>query len=288
LFVNKPDLRPYGLKPNQIYYEVDLFPRGKYSQPDEAAVRAAARRLVASGHPFDDPVQLDIERWKWDTHATTEAVAADSMKKLIQAIRWFKDEAPRYTKVGYYAVGPNRQYWPTQKPAASSPAFAKWQGSNDLLAPLIAETGALYPSLYTFYNDRAGWVKYAKANIAEAKRIGGGRPIYPFLWPSYHDGSDKGASYIDYDFWKLQLQTVKEAGVAGVIIWGGYKQQWTGDWPWWQATRDFLAEQATQRRSTSSAVTQQSTPTQAARSSATPAMATNVVQQSAPTTPSRP
>ena len=261
LFLNKPDLTQYGLKNNQIFYESDLFPLGQYSQPNEAAVRAAARRLVDSGYPTDEPVQLDIECWEWDTHWTTDAVATDSMNKLIQVIRWFKNEAPQYTKVGYYAAGPNRQYWPAQDPAASSPAFVKWQGSNDFLAPLIAEKGALYPSLYTFYNDRAGWVKYAKANIAEAKRIGGGKPIYPYIWPRYHEGGDMGQIYIDYDFWKLQLQTVKEAGATGVIIWGGYakgvREQWTGDWPWWQATRDFLAEQATQRLNTSSPVVQQ-------------------------------
>jgi hypothetical protein len=246
VFIKKPDLTQYGLKKNQIFYESDLFPLGQRSQPNEAAVRAAARRLVDSGYPFDEPVQLDIECWEWDTHYTTEAVAADSMNKLIQVIRWFKNEAPQYTKVGYYSAGPNRQYWPAQDPAASSPAFVKWQDSNDLLFPLIAEKGALYPSLYTFYNDRAGWVKYAKANIAEAKRIGGGKPIYPYIWPRYHEAGDMGLTYIDYEFWKLQLQTVKEAGVDGVIIWGGYKEQWTGDWPWWHATRAFLAELATQ------------------------------------------
>ena len=246
LFVKKPDLTQYGLKKNQTFYESDLFPLDQYSQPNEAAVRAAARRLVDSGYPFDEPVQLNVEFWEWDTHWATDAVAADAMNKLIQIIRWFKNEAPQYTKVGYYAAGPNRQYWPAQNPAASSPASVKWQGSNDFLAPLIAEKGALYPSLYTFYKDRDGWVKYAKANIAEAKRIGGGRPIYPFIWPRYHEGGDVGQIYIDYDFWKLQLQTVKEAGADGVIIWGGYREQWTGAWPWWQATRDFLAEMATQ------------------------------------------
>jgi len=245
-FIKKPDLTQYGLKPNQIFYESDLFPLGQDSQPNEAAVRAAARRLFDSGYPFDEPVQLDIERWEWDTHWATEAVAADSLKKLIQVIQWFKNEAPQYTKVGYYAAGPNRQYWAAQDPAPSNPAFVKWQGSNDFLFPLIAEKGALYPSLYTFYNDRDGWVKYAKANIAEAKRIAGGKPIYVYLWPRYHDGGNMGQIYIDYEFWKLQLQTVKEAGADGVIIWGGYKEQWTGDWPWWQATIAFLAELAAQ------------------------------------------
>jgi Hyaluronidase len=289
LYLNKPDLRPYGLKNSPIFYESDLFPLGQYSQPNEAAVRAAARRLVESGHPTDEPVVLDVERWEWDTHYTTDAVATDSMNKLIQIIRWFRNAAPPYTKVGYYAAGPNRQYWPAQDPVASSPAFVKWQGSNDFLAPLIAEMGALYPSLYTFYNDRAGWVKYAKANIAEAKRIGGGKPIYPYIWPRYHEGGDMGQIYIDYEFWKLQLQTVKDAGATGVIIWGGYmplqgaREEWTGSWPWWQATRDFLGKQATQRLNTSSLVVQQPTPTAPPSTpttsfAATPATATNVVK----------
>ena len=283
LFINKPDLTPYGLKKNQIFYESDLFPLGQYSQPNEAAVRAAARRLVDSGYPTNEPVQLDIEFWEWDTHWATDAVAADAMNKLIQIIRWFKNEAPQYTKVGYYAAGPNRQYWPAQDPVASSPAFVKWQGSNDFLAPLIAETGALYPSLYTFYNDRAGWVKYAKANIAEAKRIGGGKPVYPFIWPRYHESGDMGQIYIDDEFWKLQLQTVKAAGADGVIIWGGCTRArtWTGNWPWWQATRDFLAAQTattTAPKPPSTPTTTSSTPT--TTTSSTPTTTTS----STPTT----
>jgi hypothetical protein len=102
LFLNKPDLSSHGLKNNRLFYESDLFPLGQYSQPNEAAVRAAARRLVESGYPPDEPVQLDIELWEWDRHYGTDEVVADSLKKLIQVIRWFRNEAPQYTRVGAF------------------------------------------------------------------------------------------------------------------------------------------------------------------------------------------
>ena len=102
---------------------------------------------------------------------------------------------------------------------------------------------ALYPSLYTATTDPAEWLAIARRTISQAKRIGRGKPVRPFIWPQYHDvmRSPLAGTYIDYDYWMLQLTTIREAGAAGIVFWGGYKTKWDDTQDWWRATLDFIA-----------------------------------------------
>jgi hypothetical protein len=111
------------------------------------------------------------------------------------------------------------------------------------LDKIATQVDALFPSIYTFYTDRQGWVTYAVAQIAEARRKAHGKPVYPFLWPEYHDSAPLFAhSPIDPDYWELELNTVYQHA-DGVVIWGGYSNgpdPWNEDAPWWQVTKRFL------------------------------------------------
>jgi hypothetical protein len=139
--------------------------------------------------------------------------------------------------VGYYGTVPTRNYWaPVKKDAG---ALATWRGDNNRLAPLAQAVDTVYPSLYTFYDDVPGWTTYALANIEEARQYG--KPVYPFLWPQYHQSRKPIAG----DFWRLQLDTVFK-NADGLVIWtparGGAK--WNPDTPWWHHTVDFLKSTA--------------------------------------------
>ena len=56
---------------------------------------------------------------------------------------------------------------------------------NDQLRPLAGAVDILFPSLYTFYTDQGGWVRYAYAQIAEARRNANGKPVYVFYGQQY-------------------------------------------------------------------------------------------------------
>jgi hypothetical protein len=142
------------------------------------------------------PVNLDVEQYSVDVRLNishinpdTSTVDADILK-LKQIIGWFKDEAPTL-EVGFYDVA---------APVGGLPVPV-----ND------AELATLYPSLYTADTDPAKWVAYAQRYISEAKRIGAGRPVRPFIWPQYHDvmRGPLAGTYIDYDYWMLQLTTIR-------------------------------------------------------------------------------
>jgi hypothetical protein len=120
---------------------------------------------------------------------------------------------------------------------------AIWAAANTYLIPFVTHVDALYPSLYTSDTDPAKWVAYAQKYISEAKRIGAGKPVRPFIWPQYHDvmRSPLAGTYIDYDYWMRQLRTIRDAGASGVVVWGGYQTPWDATQGWWHATLDFIA-----------------------------------------------
>lgn len=144
-----------------------------------------------------------------------------------------------------YAGLPRRDYWR----AVSSPdsaGYKQWQAENDAMQPFVNDVESIYPSLYTFYPDQDGWVKYAKANMAEGRRIAPTKKMYPFLWPEYHNATQLVGVEVPADYWLKQLQTIKD-NADGVVIWGGWDfannrpYQWDENAAWWQATLKFIA-----------------------------------------------
>ena len=167
-----------------------------------------------------------------------------NIRKLEQIIGWFKHEAPTL-KVGFYDVAAPVTGLPvTGQQPANDTELAIWKKANSYLIPFVSRVDALYPSLYTFTTDPANWVALAQRYISEAKRISADKPVRPFIWPQYHDvmRSPLALTYIDYDYWMLQLTTIRDAGVSAIVFWGGYQRQWDDTQGWWHATLDFIAK----------------------------------------------
>jgi hypothetical protein len=250
LFIGKPDLSPYGFKRSRTVYQNELWPpKADYTTPNEAAVRSKARAVLAEGVTAAVPVILDVEQYSVDvrldiSHLNPDTSTVDAnIRKLEQIIGWFKHQAPTL-KVGFYDVAAPVTGLPvTGQHPANDTELAIWEKANSYLIPFVTHVDALYPSLYTFTTDRANWVALAQRYISEAKRIGAGKPVRPFIWPQYHDvmRGPLALTYIDYDYWMLQLTTIRDAGVSGIVFWGGYQREWDDTQSWWHATRDFIA-----------------------------------------------
>ena len=250
LFIGKPDLSPAGFKRCRTVYQNELWPpKADYTTPNEAAVRSKARAVLAEGVTAAVPVILDVEQYSVDvrldiSHINPDTSTVDAnIRKLEQIIGWFKDEAPTL-KVGFFDVAAPVMALPVtgQQPATDT-EWAISEKATSYLIPFVTHVDALYPSLYTFTTDRAKWVALALRYISEAKRIGAGKPVRPFIWPQYHDvmRGPLALTYIDYDYWMLQLTTMRDAGASGIVFWGGYQTQWDDTQGWWHATLDFIA-----------------------------------------------
>ena len=229
MYVDKPDLAESGVLPVKFVYASAIWPQDadREQLPPEDHVRALAQRL-----PADQMLVLDIEHWD---------LSDQHVDWLIQIIQWMKDELPD-RKIGYYLLLPERKYWTALADPASD-KYKDWQARNRSPQRLrLAEhVDAIFPSLYTFYNDPAGWTAYARANIAEARVYG--KPVYPVLWPQYHTGgaqpTELRGTNISASFWQQQLITAG-TNADGVIIWGGYKTTWDENADWWQATVQYI------------------------------------------------
>ena len=251
LFIGKPDLSPNGFKRSRAVYQNELWPpKADYTTPNEAAVRSKALAVLAEGVTAAVPVILDVEQYSVDvrldiSHINPDTSTVDAnILRLEQIIGWFKHEAPTL-KVGFYDVAAPVTGLPvTGQQPANDTEWAIREKANSYLIPFVTHVDALYPSLYTSTTDRSKWVAFARRIISEAKRISGDKPARPFIWPQYHDvmRGPLALTYIDYDYWMLQLTTIRDAGVSGIVFWGGYQRQWDDTQGWWRATLDFIAK----------------------------------------------
>lgn len=245
------DLSEYGLKRFDI-----LYPTMDIGDPDKVEIQAWVNG--AFGKTDHGLLGLDYEQWPVDRRRYSAAEVKASIARFRLVLKHARAAQPHF-KFGFYGVVPLRDY---NSPVGNNNAeLQNWYQANDALQPLIDDVAKsypslhsflytvqdsvdiLYPSLYTFHNAPADWVKYATANIQEAKRLAKGKPVYAYIWPEYHGGGSLGGQEIDGDFWRLQLDTLKNLDIDGVVLWNGNFATWNDDAPWWQATIDFLREQ---------------------------------------------
>jgi hypothetical protein len=236
-YTNKPSFEGYPIRPIKIIYEASFFgqDRSPMAMPSEQKVRSVAREL---GEPAE-PVVVDIERWPVKGEAS-EVQA--TVEKLVSVLSRMKDQAPNVS-IGLYGTVPIRDYWQAIR-GPGSKEYQAWQRENDRLDRIADRIDVLFPSIYTFYPDQQGWVTYAVAQLAEARRKANGKPVYAFLWPQYHNSNSKlGLQPVEPDYWELQLNTVYQHA-DGVVIWGGGgkhgRESWNEAAPWWQVTKRFM------------------------------------------------
>ncbi len=237
LYKNKPSFAGHPIRPVTLLYEARLFPgnNAPTAMPSEQTIRSIGKELQKT----PEPVVIDIERWMLKGDAQTVKA---NVSKMLKVLSWIKAEAPDI-QIGAYGTVPLPDYWRAIRGQASKEYHA-WQQDNDRLDEMTAQLDALYPSLYTFYQDRQGWVTYAVAQLREAKRKAQGKPVYAFLWPQYHESnSTLRLQPIEPDYWELQLNTVYQHA-DGLVIWGGWgangPEPWNEEASWWQVTKRFL------------------------------------------------
>ena len=239
LYADKPDLSAFGIHPITIAYAGRFgneWMRNATQLPDKASVQEVARRIDSKFRH----VVIDIEHWPLKGESS---VVQEGVSKYITVLQWFKEAAPGVA-VGYYGAPPLRDYWRAIRPPTSK-EWKSYSDDNDRLQPLARAVDILFPSLYTFYTDQGGWVRYAYGNIAEARRQANGKPVYVFLWPQYHESNRKLAgTYLPPDYWRLELETAKQYA-DGIILWGGWGSnnrpaRWDENASWWQVTKEFM------------------------------------------------
>ncbi|MGA8728521.1 MAG: hypothetical protein WB608_07200, partial [Terracidiphilus sp.] len=236
LYQGKPDLTSTGIKSLTALYSSYLWPplNDRSSPPDPNTVNSILQQAeTSSGTVF-----LDIENWPLNQ---SPSMRTESIQKYLITLQSFEQFAPSL-KFGYYSVAPEGDYYDAIS-GPNSPQYKAWQSRNDSVAPIATQAAALFPSIYTFYPNQNAWKTYAIAQIAEARRIAPGKPVYVFLWPQY-DLQGAVGDYLPIDYWAMELETARQYA-DGIVIWGGYGETWNNDAPWWLETQDFMRENGT-------------------------------------------
>lgn len=226
-YSGKPDLVRDGLIPSSVIYDRAAWKRAIVAGrlPDEASFKEQVRNRAA-GHP--GPVVIDIEYvYLSQTHGTTDAEVKNHFKLFITLAQWAHEAAPGHL-VGYYGHG----LFP-QEPGKQYAAETK---------KLIAAVDAFFPSLYVHGNQTAAqWKEKLQSLVAKARKIAPGKPVYPYLWPQYHEASPKAPKFVSGEYMKFQLQTARDCGADGVVIWSSSSFAWK-DRPWFHALLKFVAD----------------------------------------------
>jgi hypothetical protein len=225
-YAQKPDLSAAGLIRSCVIYNRPEWKSAIAAGllPDEASFKKAVE-LRAAGCP--GPVVIDIEYVNLSqTHQTTDAEVKNHFKLFITLARWAREAAPGHL-VGYYGHG----LFP-EEPGAEYASETR---------ELIAAVDAFFPSLYVYGNQTpARWKEKLQFLVAKAHRIAPGKPIYPYLWPQYHEGAPRALEFVDGDYMKFQLETARDCGAAGVVMWSSSRFAWK-DALWSQALLKFVA-----------------------------------------------
>lgn len=227
------DLTSFGIQANPIVYESSLLPS---KTSDVPASKEALRKLLNGLVPGPLPTVLDVERWS--TGNADPQVRRANVEKLVDMLKRVRD-ARGDLQYGFYGEAPTRTYWSLVDPNKRIQKGA-WSADNDRLrTDLTPHVDAVFPSLYTFYDDLSGWELYARETLAEARKFG--KPIYCYLWPQFHTSNVKlSGQYLSANFWRLELETCRKFA-DGIVIWDHSPNiEWNPDAPWWKETEKFM------------------------------------------------
>jgi hypothetical protein len=225
LYNGKPDLSGLGM----IAIVQLNQPEGISDSFDDAKTRATMQRIEG----FDGVVFLDYEVWPLSGIAPQQVAA--NIQKFKHVIEIERELAPK-ARVGYYGLIPCREYWGLVN--HDEKKMAEWRECNRQGEQIASAVDVIFPSLYTFYNDPAGWDIFAKGMIEQARRYK--KPVYVFLWPEFHVSNFllRGTN-IPPKFWRHQLELCRSLA-DGIVVWGGWKEQWDETAGWWVETKSFI------------------------------------------------
>jgi hypothetical protein len=229
---DKPDLQSLGYRQGILltgWYFFAQDENGVYER-DEVSAEVIARRVQSSLTDEDTFYAMNLEEWELD--GPPEVINA-SLVKLKRAADLIHEANPNLL-IGFYRLMPRRRPHAAYE-GADSERYQAWMAENDYIAAALEHSiDVIFPSLYVLhlgngrYTTEELWKTYATESINEAKRIGGGKPVVPYVALYYHRNgmlNPKGWRPVEPEFLLYQLATISTLA-DGVLVYDDLHRSW--------------------------------------------------------------
>jgi hypothetical protein len=180
-----PDGETVGLEqivPLTGWYFFEQRDDGSYI--NDTASESTLRQRVLNNMTNEDVFYvMNLEHWDLDGSPAETEVSLGKLKRTADLIHQFNPNL----LIGFYRLLPHRDPVATYDGATSS-EYQAWQSRNDHVAAALEDSiDIVFPSLYVMHRGdethttEERWSRYAEESVAEARRIGDGKPVIPFL-----------------------------------------------------------------------------------------------------------
>lgn len=237
LYKDMPDLSDLCIEPINVMYAWEFFPRGAQKGNLSLPTKSQYMKAITKIKEKNKITVIDIEHWPLKN--ASERVISRSVENYLDLISIIKNETPNII-IGYYGVVPTIDF-SRSKNYLGGKRFNEWVEENNRVEKIANVVDAVFPSLYTINSNRQSWIGRAKSHIAESIRLAPSKPIYPFIWPNYHE---QGGKYpigyeVDSEYWVLQLEYLRD-NADGIVLWGGNNITWNKNMKWWKELVRFV------------------------------------------------
>ena len=210
------------IQPVNLYYNLttcdNITPQ--ICDPNFAEIAKVAEAADPTG---TIPSIMDLEVWdRYRFNPTQKTPNSKSIvENLSESLVAFRQRKPGVL-LGMYSGVPQNTYG--RIGAADLEGFQKLDQQYQAVADLV---DYFAPSLYNYNYDGTSqgdekWRTAAEFSIKESNMLGPNKPVYPFInpfWDKPTDNNQKIKVELTYEQMKFRLQTLKDLGANGCVLW---------------------------------------------------------------------
>jgi hypothetical protein len=224
--------------PLKIIYASALIPGGASALIDTDYLTKFAKNLPASSTPY----VLDVEAWKFPIVISNEndTIIRDYVQKYLLILNTLKAARPEL-KFGYWGIFPVMSMYGSTENLLD---IEKERAEHlfQLTRPVVDAGDFVAPCMYTYWDNPKVFTKVYTESFSMSYRYN--KPIVPYIWAEYGEQTPMIGTYIPDDYWKYEVQFVKQHA-NGIAMWGGTNfsvatndpnrvRTWDDNISWWQ------------------------------------------------------
>jgi hypothetical protein len=224
--------------PLKIIYENQLIPGGASAPIDTEYLTKLAKNLPASSMPY----VLDVEAWRFPyvISAENDIIVNEYVQKYLLILNTLKAARPEL-KFGYWGIFPVMSMYGSTENLLD---IEKERAEHlfQLTRSIVDAADFVAPAMYTYWDNPNLFTKIYTESFSMSYRYN--KPIMPYLWAEYGEQTPMIGTYIPDNYWKYEVQFVKQYA-NGIAMWGGINfllptndqnriRTWDENISWWQ------------------------------------------------------